>query len=534
MTASWITASTYLHVDVRSFLDSNGDGWGDLAGLTSKLDYLQALGIGAIRVINVMPTDFAYGGTMITDYFDIEPRFGTLADFDRLLAEAHRRGIHLIIGYSPYTRHADHPHWQASRDPRHPDHAEFAGFFFWGSDDLNEPTPARMGRWEWDEVRQRYYYTIWFTLDGRPCPETNALCPRLRQENERILRFWLDRGVDGFWVDTATAGTFMRHEDHVAFSREFNGIVHGYPERFTLAEGGSRSVAGTIDDDGFDTFWTNQGRRIPSYATVFGPLGRGILAEGPPGQEWHGLHEALTGWYNLPRGNQVTHQYQFEQPLDFTNEADTARAKQLHALALTLPLPPEAYTGTECGLTLRHRQQGSLYELSPLLWQPPDRAPHYGFTTGTPWTEVNPHGYPVEATVERQLADPDSVLNTFARLARLRRDNSALQANGPVGETYARVPTDDPRCGYAFVRRCPATGQLMLAVFNLHPDWRALALDFIRSRRVAGFLGSRPYHLAPRYGRGPAIPIEAGRCRVPLSAHGFEVFELTATAPAPA
>ncbi len=263
MAASWMTASSYLHIDIRSFFDANGNGYGDIPGLIAKLDYLPDLGVGVLRTAGVMPTDFAYGGTMVRDYFNVEPRLGTLADFDRLIAEAHRRGLRVITGCSPYTRHPDHSHWQASRDPSHPDHAEFADFFFWDSDDLNEPAPARMGRWEWEGLRQRYYYRIWFTWDGRPCPETNATSARFRQENEQILRFWLDQGLDGFWIDTATAGTFMRYDDHVAFSRELNAIVHSYPGRCTLAEGGTRSVAAAIDEDGFDSFWTFQARRVP-------------------------------------------------------------------------------------------------------------------------------------------------------------------------------------------------------------------------------------------------------------------------------
>jgi alpha-glucosidase len=527
-----MTAVSYQHVDVRSFFDANGDGWGDLPGLIAKLDYLQDLGVGALRLINVMPTDFAYGGTMITDYFSVESRLGTLTDFDRLIAEAHRRGIRVVTGYSPYTRHPDHPHWHASRDPEHPQHAEFADFFFWGSDDANEPSPARMGRWEWDPLRQRHYYTIWFTWDGRPCPETNATSPRLRRENEAILRFWLDRGVDGFWVDTATAGTFMRPADHVAFSREFNAIVHSYPERRTLAEGGTRSVAATIEEDGFDSFWTFQARKLPLYETVFGPPGRGLLAEGPSGQEWHGLHEALIGWYDTPGGNQATHLYLFPQALDLEDPSVAARAKQLHALAATLPLAPEVRMGGELGLTLVQHTAGagSRFHHRPMPWQPLARAPHYGFTTGAPWMEVGP--CPDHATIEAQLAKPDSILSAYRAVTRLRRDTPALQAHWRISQTYAMVPSDDRRETYGFLRRNPEIGQLMFAAFNFGHTPRVATFDFGRSARVREFLASQPTEASVRYrlqahaGAASTQELAGSTLRLPLPAHGFAIFEL--------
>jgi glycosidase len=529
MPVSWMTAASYLHVDVRSFFDANGDGEGDLAGLTAKLDYLQDLGVGALRLINVMATDFAYGGTMITEYFAVEPRLGTLADFDRLLAEAHRRGIRVTTGYSPYTRHPDHPHWQASRDPAHPQHAKFADFF-WGSDDVNEPSPAGMGRWEWDDLRRRYYYTIWFTVDERPCPETNALSARFREENEKVLRFWLDRGLDGFWIDTATAGTFMRHEDHVAFSRELDRIVHSYPERRTLAEGGTRATADTIDTDGFDSFWTFQARKLPLLETVFGPPGRGVLAEGPPGQEWHGIHEALIGWYSAPGGNQATNLYLLPEPIDFASAADVQRVKQLHALAATLPLAPEARMGTETGHTLVEHARGSHFVHHPVMWTP-DAARHHGFTSGTPWTPLNPRGCPPEASVESQLADPDSILSAYGAVTRLRRDTPALQAHWPIAETYARVPSDDARCGYGFLCRDPDTGQLVFIVFDFRDAARAYTFDLAASARVRAFIGDRRFRFTPLLKTGPAPSNEGERVDITLPAHGYAIYEV-ATAPA--
>jgi len=92
LSSNWFTSSIYMWIDIRSYKDSNGDGVGDIPGLISKLEYLKDLGIGAIMFPGHMPTDFAYGGTMVTGFYDVEPNLGTLEDFDHLITEAHKRG----------------------------------------------------------------------------------------------------------------------------------------------------------------------------------------------------------------------------------------------------------------------------------------------------------------------------------------------------------------------------------------------------------------------------------------------------------
>ena len=147
-------------LDIRSCQDSDGDGIGDVAGLISRLDHFRDAGIGAFLFPGLRPTDFAYGGTMVTADRDVEPRLGTLSDVERLIEEAHARDIRIILGWMPFSTHPDHAAFAASRDPNHVDHDVFGNYYLW-TDDINSRQPRRWGHWEWDEQRRAYFHTVW-------------------------------------------------------------------------------------------------------------------------------------------------------------------------------------------------------------------------------------------------------------------------------------------------------------------------------------------------------------------------------------
>lgn len=115
MRENWPLSSIFCWLDIRSCQDSNGDGMGDIPGLVSRLDHFQEVGIGALLFPGLQPSDFAYAGTMMTGFCGVDPRFGTLQDFDRLIEEAHRREIAILPGWSPFSTHPDHPYFQASQ-----------------------------------------------------------------------------------------------------------------------------------------------------------------------------------------------------------------------------------------------------------------------------------------------------------------------------------------------------------------------------------------------------------------------------------
>lgn len=519
----WPLSSVFMQMDVRAVFDSNGDGVGDYAGLTAKLDHFQDVGVGALHLVGTQPSDLAYGGTMITDFYNVDPRFGTLADFDRLLEAAHARDIAILITWSPFSTHPDHPYFQASRDPSHPDHAAFRDYYLW-TDDVNTRLPRRMGHWEWDGLRGAYHHTVWLTTDMRWCPEVNLLSARARAENERAVRFWLDRGVDGFMIDCAVWGGFTSREDHVRFSREMTDIARSYPGRKWLISEGSRSIQEAIVTDGYDSFFSQQARNVPVHALAFRKPGLGDLVEYFPGMEAHGIHEALYAFYDDEHGNQVMNSYDPRAPLDFGKAEDVARAKLAHALHLSLPLIPYTHFPNHAGFTPAHQQKLTVWHPFIMLW---DAGPNFGFTTGTPFAPQNVEGYPAGAHAAAQLKDPSSILWAFREVARTRRAHPALQSRGPAGETYARVPTSDDRNHYAYLRYHPESRAAVLVVTNLLGEARRLTLDFGRSRKVGEFARGRR-RLRRLLGEGPAdLALDAaGRATLELPAYGYGYYQL--------
>jgi len=517
--SNWITASTYMWIDIRSYKDSNGDGIGDIQGLISKLDYLKDLGIGAIMFPGHQPTDFAYGGTMATKFCDVDPRLGTLEDFDKLIEEAHMRGIAVVSGWFPYSMHMDHPHFQASRNPSHPEHKIYADYCLW-TDDPNTPLPRRdvVGHWQWDELRKQYYHTIWKTVDGRWCPETNPYSKRMRQENKRVIRFWVKRGLDGFWIDVGAGGDFYTIEDHAAFSKEMNAMIHSHPNKLSIAEDGE-SVEETIYRDGFDSFWCiSRLRSIPIYETIFKEdPGLGTFVLGPPGHR-HGIHEQLLSTYfSIPKGNQRCERYSLPEKI-----VEPDKIKQFFAIALTIPILPIFLMGTECGFSTPRRRAesgGSAFYFLPMMW---DHSPNYGFTEGEPFLPVNPENYLSNMTVQDQLADPNSVLNCFRNLSNLRKNSPALQANESILESYAKIPTQDDQKYYVFLRSSSKPPQKILVVLNLQPVSQEVRCDFGKTKHKVNM----SYDMVDLYSGLEEKPLESNKYAVQVPAYGSKILEM--------
>ncbi|MCC7358556.1 MAG: hypothetical protein IT317_03715 [Anaerolineales bacterium] len=495
--ADWALSAVFMHVDVRGVYDSNGDGIGDLPGLTAKLDHFAQAGIGALLLAGLLPCDFAYAGTMVTDNYSVDPRLGGLADVAALMQAAHARGLAILMVWSPFSTHPDHPAFQASRDPAHPVHAAYADYYLW-TDDLNTRLPRRMGHWEWDARRGAYHHCVWLTTDLRWCPEVNLLSPRARAENLNGLRFWLEQGLDGFMLDCAVWGGFTDQAEHVRASREMADLIHSYPNKWVISEG-SRSIQDAILTDGYDSFYTHQARSVPILETVFRRPGLGTLVQTFEGMEAHGLHEALYAFYDDPHANQIMNPFELTRPLDFADPADRARLKLAHALHLTLPLIPYTFFPAHLGLTPAYRQDLTRWHPFLMLW---DDSPHFGFTRGVPYEPQNVERYPPAAAAASQAQDPDSVLAAFQAVARLRQRRPALQSRHHAGRSYARVPTRNDRDTLAYLRYDPDTGQAVLVAANLAGAPQAMTLGFGRSRRVLEMLGPRR-HLTHLAGGGP-------------------------------
>ncbi len=197
---SWWQTGVIYQIYPRSFLDSNGDGVGDLPGITSKLDYLRWLGVDALWLSPIYPSPMADFGYDITNYTDVYPLFGTLEDLDTLLQQAHQRNLKLILDFVPNHTSDEHPWFQQSRSSRT---NEKRDWYIWRDPAPDGSPPnnwmSRFGgpAWQFDELTGQYYLHLYDVKQ----PDLNWRNPEVRQEMFTVMRFWLDRGIDGFRVD---------------------------------------------------------------------------------------------------------------------------------------------------------------------------------------------------------------------------------------------------------------------------------------------------------------------------------------------
>ena len=198
----WWQKGVIYQIYPRSFQDSNGDGIGDLRGIQSRLDDLVELGIDAIWISPIYPSPMADFGYDVADYTGVDPRFGTLEDFDALLKAAHDRGLKLLLDFVPNHSSDQHPWFLESRSSRDNPRRDW---YIWRDPGPNGGPPNNWisdfggSAWQWDEATGQYYYHAFL----KEQPDLNWRNPDLRQAMLDVLRFWFDRGVDGFRIDVA-------------------------------------------------------------------------------------------------------------------------------------------------------------------------------------------------------------------------------------------------------------------------------------------------------------------------------------------
>src|SRR4051812_45882553 len=196
----WWRHGIFYQVYPRSFQDSNGDGVGDISGVIQRLPYLRSLGIDAVWLSPIFPSPMKDFGYDISDYTGIDPRFGTMADFTALLSQAHRRGIRVLLDFVPNHTSDLHPWFTESRRDRKSPKRDW---FLWhdagpfGGPPNNWQSWFGGNAWAWDPSTEQYYYHVFL----KEQPDLNWNNPAVHRAMNDVLRFWLDRGVDGFRID---------------------------------------------------------------------------------------------------------------------------------------------------------------------------------------------------------------------------------------------------------------------------------------------------------------------------------------------
>jgi alpha-glucosidase len=519
--AGWWRGAVIYQIYPRSFYDSNGDGIGDLPGITAKLDYVASLGVDAIWLSPFFASPMKDFGYDVSDYRAVDPIFGTLEDFDRLVEKAHALNLRVIID-QVYAHTSDaHPWFQESRA----DSSNARRDWYVWADPKADGTPPNNWLsvfygpcWTWDGRRRQYYMHNFLPSQ----PNLNANNPAVQEALFDTARFWLQRGVDGFRLDAinfamhdpsladnpAVTGfssppkrpfDFQHHlhnqsqSELVPFIEQLATVVRGFgPDRFTVAEiGGEQALAEMkLLTAGSSRLNTSYGFDFLSAEHLTPGFILGALAKWPgsKGEGWpswafsnHDAPRVVSRW-----GNEAAHD---------------AWAKLLLSLLMCLRGNIFLYQGEELGLTqaaipferLRDPEaianwpltQGRDGARTPMPWS--GTAPHAGFSTVEPWLPI-PQDH-VACAVSEQNGEADSVLTVARELLELRRSCPALR----VGSFQ---PLDLPPPLLGFDRICGP--RHVRCLFNLGeaqrdcPDVKAGDVTFISGTvdRDAGKMGA--------------------------------------------
>lgn len=494
----------FIEIFVRGFQDSDGDGIGDLRGVIQRLDYLQALGIKGIWLMPITASADRDHGYATTDYRAIEPQYGTLADFDALIREAHKRGIGVVMDYVINHSAREHPLFQAAAaDPDSP----WRDWFVWNKQPLSAlqdwdiwgKTPWYLPGEEVPEVAEgasappkpestasspagspRYFATF-----GPHMPDYNMRHPAVVKYHEDNLRYWLNRGLDGYRLDAVphlienSAKDWNDQPESRALTGAFTRLIQRYPHRFVVCEATAEPKVYTRPE-------------ICGSAFAFG-LERAVIdaAKGADGaveataKVARFFTEAPLGMATMLSNHDI---FAGRRPWDQFG-GDEAGYRLAAATYLLLPGTPFLYYGEEIGQAGVAGLPGDAPLRAPMSWTADAR----GFTTGTPFRPVSPNIATHNA--QAQAADPGSLLNFYKAMLALRNTQPAL-ARGSYEAPLAQ--------GRVLSFQRAYRGQRVLVVINYGQEAARVELPGLPARArlktlypAAGSTAARPLADAP-------------------------------------
>ena len=484
----WYKDMAVYHIWPRSFCDGNGDGIGDLWGVLQKLDYIKSLGVDAIWFSPLYPSPNADWGYDISDYMNIHPDFGDLTVFRQVLDEAHRRGLRVFMDLVVNHSSDEHPWFIESRKSKdNPYH----DYYYW------RPGRSKGGRllppnnwtsifegeaWEYDSNLDEYYLHLF----AKKQPDLNMDNPKVREEVKRILRFWLDMGVDGFREDVITfisktpglpstwpvlpVANGMKHYSNRPqahdYLREFKRDVLSRYDCFVVGE------SPLTDADTALRYVTEGPDQVLDEMIAFSHMEADCFMTDMVRRPFNlvKMKKAFSDWqYKLAgRGWNALYIENHDHPRIISRYGSeryrTESGKMLAAMYLLQKGTPFIYQGQEIGMTNMRLPELNMYKdvntfnsarilsrffpkkkvlsiiqegtrensRSPMQW---DDSPNAGFTTGRPWFFVN--GNYREVNVQAEEEDPDSLLHFYRRLLSFRK-NSPVVLRGEYREYLPR------------------------------------------------------------------------------------------------
>jgi len=461
----WWNDAVFYEIFVRSFYDGNGDGIGDFKGLIQKLDYLndgnpathQDLGVTGIWLMPIHQSP-SYHGYDVTDYREIESDYGTNADFKAFIAEAHARGIKVIIDYVMNHSSSEHPWFRDSKNPSN----EKRDWYIW-----EENNPGGNGPWGqnvWHQSNGDYYYGLFWG----GMPDLNYDTPAVKEEMFDISTFWLEEmNVDGFRLDAVkyiyeTAEGLEDVEETFQFWRDFRSHYKAInPASFSVGEAWSSTDKASeyVKNEGLDYVF-----EFDLASSVLNAVNNGNAA---------GLvakaQEVMASYPYLQFGTFLTN-HDMNRVMNVLN-SDQKKAKQAAELLLTLPGIPYLYYGEEIGMLGEKPDEDIRL---PMQWNNTSNA---GFTTGSPWRP--PMADYNEKNVQDQQLDPTSLWRKYQELIATRNTQSALRTGN-----YRTVQSDQSAI-YSFIRQDEQ--QQILVVANLSStETTNCSLTLSSSNLIAG------------------------------------------------
>ena len=453
---TWYMNAIFYEVHVRAYCDSNADGKGDLPGLISKLDYIKGLGVDCLWILPIYPSPLADDGYDIADYYAVHPDYGKIEDFQNLIQAAHQRGLKVIADLVLNHTSDQHPWFQAARsDP----HSKYHDYYVW-SDNKNKYSDARIifldteeSNWTYDEKAGQYYWHRFYASQ----PDLNYDNPAVREEMLRVMKFWLDMGIDGFRADAVPylierEGTNCENlpETHQILKAIRAYLDANYQDKILLAEANQwpkdvRTYFGEGDE-------FNMGFHFPVMPRIFMAIKKGdatpirwIMSQTPAipeGTQWCTFlrnHDELTlemvteeerqwMWDEYAPVPRMRQNLGIRRRLAPLLDNDPRKIMLANALLYSLPGAPIIYYGDEIGMGDNIWLPDRNGVRTPMQWNP---GPNAGFSDALPEMLYEPvisegkFSYKI-VNVAAEERDPQSLLNQMKHLISVRRANPIL------------------------------------------------------------------------------------------------------------
>jgi len=510
----WWNDSVFYEIFVRSFYDSDGDGIGDLNGIIQKLDYLNDgdpdtnsdLGITGIWLMPIFPSP-SYHGYDVTDYYDINPEYGTMDDFKTLLDEAHARGIRVIIDLVINHTSNQHPWFTQAADPSSPYH----DWYIWS--DTNPGYTGSWGQQVWFPSYRQYYYST-FTAG---MPDLNYNNPEVTSQMEDVVQYWLeDVGVDGFRMDAAK---HLIEEGTVQANSPSTHIWWKEFRPFYKQVNPEALVVGEVWDDTSITAAYLQGDELDLSFEFW--LASTVIRVVNSGNSETIENQMEISYSQIPNMQYATFLTNHDQDrvMDQLSN-DESKMKVASALLLTSPGVPFIYYGEEIGM-----QGNQIHERirRPMQWT--GDAAFGGFTTGSPWQALG-EGWML-TNVADEMPESDSIWSSYRDLIKIRNQHAALR----VGDLTILTSTNDAIVSFLRV----SNDEAVLVIVNLSD----LPVDEVWLAKSESSLPEGVYQLVPILGSGYFNSLEVtGNGRLfhlidtpQIAPHGVYILQLQADIP---